>query len=543
MPGAGTSYAEGAAALSPRVQQKDTKAAPKKAEDPAVAAAAAKEKERQEASQKSYEDLLGSWLGGKLYELVAKELSADKLLKYGDQGLDAAVKAGAGLIDPVEGFSGMDEKSEADAVKKFATALAGWGAEKAEEWLKSDDGKAFRTKISQWFEGHPGAVVAIALLAAAGAVAANVSLPELKKKFNLGKGFSAEAGVELNKIRDIVLKGASVGLSYKHKDVSAGLTYKYAKGEGEKADAHTIGAQVKKGAASLNGTATVQGDRFVLDTKGAYTADGYSLAAGLKHTHATEGNTTVGTVTAKVGDKDHNVSGNAAYDFSAGTLSFGLSQFHNMGDYDLRSGYTSDPKKGTTTTLGTDIRLQKDFKLSLDYAMAEQGADTLAASATKTWGADKEWSAALSGKFNLTDGELETVSTRFGFRDKDEFSTFMVGYARTYKDRVPSDKFSLMMETSIKGLMLRGTNTTSLTGGRLTENVTQVHAAHAVTKDLTLFGGGKFGVQQQGAPGLNDNNRGAWIEAGVQFKKVPFVVSFRPEDQAVSFGLVIPFGR
>ena len=77
----------------------------------------------------------------------------------------------------------------------------------------------------------------------------------------------------------------------------------------------------------------------------------------------------------------------------------------------------------------------------------------------------------------------------------------------------------------------------------MASNVTQAHAAYELNSDWTVFGGGKYGHQSQGFDNLADNERGGWLEAGVQYRKVPLKISVRPSDGAVSFGVTIPFGR
>ncbi len=100
-----------------------------------------------------------------------------------------------------------------------------------------------------------------------------------------------------------------------------------------------------------------------------------------------------------------------------------------------------------------------------------------------------------------------------------------------------------MAETTPGEIMIRAQNTTTLKDGDLAQNWSQVHAAYALGKDWTVFAGGKYGYQNQGMSGLNDKQRGAWVEGGVQFRGVALGVGFRPDDNAVSFGITIPFGR
>jgi hypothetical protein len=64
-------------------------------------------------------------------------------------------------------------------------------------------------------DAHPKTIVGIGLLAAAGAVLANVSLPELKTKMNLSEGLSLKLGAKLGKVRDIALEKVKAQLEWK----------------------------------------------------------------------------------------------------------------------------------------------------------------------------------------------------------------------------------------------------------------------------------------------------------------------------------------
>ncbi len=86
----------------------------------------------------NYQSALGSWLGGELYDAVSPHLTMDKLSGYATDGLNSVLK----LLG--EQLNNIGESDEA-AVEAFAEALA------------------------------------------------NVEIPELEKKFDLGKGFSALA--------------------------------------------------------------------------------------------------------------------------------------------------------------------------------------------------------------------------------------------------------------------------------------------------------------------------------------------------------------
>lgn len=233
-----TSYEEGSAMLRPdRAPVPGTGAEGELTEEEKAAAEKKKEEERVAAAKRSYEQALGKFLGGHLFDLVHKELSPDKLLGYGKDGIEA-MGAVTDLIEPTgEGAAGgiMDEASEAEAVKKLADALVAWAQGEAVKWLEGDDGAKLLTKVNHWVEGHPRTVAAslvgAALAAAAIAYASNVSLSDLGTDFKITDSLSGSASVDLGKIQDLALKSAELGLKYQADGVKAGLKGTYESGE------------------------------------------------------------------------------------------------------------------------------------------------------------------------------------------------------------------------------------------------------------------------------------------------------------------------
>ena len=590
-------YAAGRASVSPAAQTPP--AATAATPDPAAV-----EKVRAAAARASYQSLLGAALGGKLYELVAKELAPDKILALGGKGLDAAAQAGVGAIHTVDGVQIIDEASEAEAVKQFAGALADWSKGAAEGWLQSDDGKAFAAKVSQWFEGNPAAVVGLALLAAAGAVASNASIPELQQKFQLGANTSVNAGVNLNKLRDIAIKSAHLGVDWQKGDVAATLTYAYQKGENGQADTHAVSGKVGDAHKSLTADATVQGDKLVIRTAGEYKGDGLTVAAGVQQTREKGANTTtLADAKVTVGSETQNVTADAKYDTATGDLAIGLDALHQFdngvtvtqgahheqkggvgsntetlgvsvaGDKrtldanvsrESATGHTTaqvkaaqkvaagnvtgevhgsagyDSQTGASAGLGTTLQTPDDLKVQLDALLQEHGTSTVSASAEKKWG---DLSAKGSATYDLTDNKLQQLAVEFGFRDKDSFNAFLIDYKRNYGGDVPTQQLDVLVQAQLGKLMLRGTSKTTFERDALRGNVTGLEAAYPVTPDLSLIGGARYGFDDVQHPGLTDHERGAWLEAGVQFKGVPIVVSYRPEDKAVTVGITIPFGK
>ncbi len=570
---------------------------------PAAADPAAAERARAAAARASYQALLGTALGGKLYELVSKELAADKIMALGSKGLDAAAQAGVGAIHTVDGAQIIDEASEAEAVKQFAGALADWAKGEADGWLAGDDGKAFAVKVSQWFEGNPAAVVGLALLAAAGAVASNASIPELQQKFQLTDTTSVNAGLDLNKLRDIAVKSAHLGVDWKKGDVAAALTYSFQKGENGAADTHAVSGKVGDSHKSLTADATVQGDKLVLKTAGEYKGDGLTVAAGVQQTRQSGSNTTtLADAKVTIGSDTKNVTADAKYDTSTGDLSIGVDALQKFdGGVSVMRGLHHEQKGGASSTVqtmgvsvvgdkqtfdanvsdgsdghqsaevkgtqkftagratgeahgsaaydstagasagaGMALQTPDDLKVTLDAMLREHGSSTLTGSVEKKSG---EFSAKGSATVDLTDAKLQQLAVQFGFQSKDSFNAFLVDYKRNYGGDAPTQELDVLVQAQLGQLMLRGTSKTTFERDALRGNVTGIQGAYPIGHDLSLIGGARYGFDDPQRAGLTDRERGAWLEAGVQFKGVPIVVGYRPEDKAVTVGITIPFGK
>ncbi len=167
------------------------------------------QKTLQSVRSESWRDLLGQWLGGELYELIADKTNEEALLEAGKGALTSAINGLPGLGDSL----GLDA-SGADAVKKLAEVLAKDAVAASDKLLASDKGKALIAKISRFVDDNPGYVLALAVLAAAGAVAADVDIPKLKANKDLGKGFSVGAQADLGSIRHIALEAAKLDMQY-----------------------------------------------------------------------------------------------------------------------------------------------------------------------------------------------------------------------------------------------------------------------------------------------------------------------------------------
>jgi len=429
-------YEEGAAALAP------PKESPEEAKK--------KEEERLAAAKKGYEQALGKFLGGKLFELVHKELSAAKLLGYGKKGVDAMGQV-TDLIKPTAaGKAGglMDEADEAAAAKAFADALVAWAQGEAGKWLEGDDGKALLEKINHWVEGHPKTValslVGAALAAATVAWVSNASIPELSQSFKLGKGLTLKGGVSLGKIQDIALKGAELGLAYQGEGVSAALsaTYESTDKGGKKVESVGVKGTVEGGGHSANVSGKVATDDtksigvgytykapgktdgehqpleigtrgdvkvnadggMVIDAKGSLKKD--KVEATIAHGRTTDGGGAVTDqktkATVAFGDPSnrHNVDGTYDHTKNEFTLTTANTRIFEGPGYSLTRKDTYGGS-GPTTDLSGKLT-SPDKSLSLAAGVNASGDKVNSASASATY--SKDW---LTAQLNvaMTDGK------------------------------------------------------------------------------------------------------------------------------------------
>jgi hypothetical protein len=237
------SYEEGAEMLKPGT-------------DPAEAEAA-----RLKRAQESWEKLFGDKIGGELFALVSKHLSASEFSGYAHSGVKAIAEAAGGLVKPSEaGAAGgiVDTKAEAAALNKLIAALAKDVAVSADAWLESEKGQQLAQSMSQWVQEHPGwttgIVVTSAITAAVVAYLQNVDIPELEQTFKLGDGLTASAALDLGKIQSLSIQAAKATLAYQTEGFQGSVTVAH---DGEK-DVNSVTAKLS-GAGALGHSLTADG--------------------------------------------------------------------------------------------------------------------------------------------------------------------------------------------------------------------------------------------------------------------------------------------
>lgn len=292
----GATYEEGAAMLKPGT-------------DPAEAEAA-----RLKRAQESWEKLFGEKIGGELFALVSKHLSASELSGAAQSGVKAIADAAGGLVKPTEaGAAGgiVDTKAEAEALNKLISALAKDVAASADAWLESEKGQRLAQSISQWVQEHPGwttgIVVTSAISAAVVAYLQDVDVPELEQTFKLAEGLTASAALDLGKIQNLSIQAAKATLAYQTEGFRGSVTVAH---DGEK-DVNSVTAKVS-GAGALGHALTADGKAdAILRDDGSLTLSASGgldtslgrqpvrAEAGVSHTQAA-GESTSERVTASV---------------------------------------------------------------------------------------------------------------------------------------------------------------------------------------------------------------------------------------------------
>lgn len=563
----GSTYEDGAAALKP------------KGLDGAPAPDGDAEKERQAAALQSYQQALGSFLGTKLYEAIHKEITPEKLLGFGGQALDALLKAATDQASTQSERAGLTT-DEGAAVTALAKVLGTIAKEKAEELLKSPDGQKLLVAIRDHVEGHPWQVVAAIIVAAAGAVAANVDIPTLKQKVKLAEGLTADGSVKLGKIRDISLQAIQVGLSYEagkvalrgevahDKDGTKGsLTASYGD---ETQRIKALGTLDQDGRLGVGLGYSLVRDKLKLDLDSQYAREAgiggtakLAWEEGNKTTEANaaykDGNLSLGLnsqvrddlvtyysrSSATFGDKPTTQTGigaryegpNTKGDVSVDRFGTGLTTLAASGEL-TRGAFTAKGSASHGIGPGGETALSGGVKYSRDELTAELDLALKGGSWTARAQVDKDWgklNAGASSELRLDDGRLLSLGAHVGFDDPDKFRSFLLEYKRTHAADVPTDEFSARVDAKLGEIWTRVQNRTTLEGGSLKQSTTSVHGAYFVRPDLALIGGGEY------TAGPNPTNR-SQIQAGVQIRDVPVLVGFNPETKGWTIGLTIPFG-
>lgn len=164
------------------------------------------------AGLQNYQQTLGTWLGSELYGAVSDELELNSLAAHADKALTSAIRSAASNIDRLEDHPNVYmDPNFADTFSR-AVALEFEGV--AAAWVRSSEGQRLVGRLNNWVDANPETVATVGLLAAGGAIAANMEIPELKHKFDISDELTATVGVQLGRFRDIALEEVRGKLEY-----------------------------------------------------------------------------------------------------------------------------------------------------------------------------------------------------------------------------------------------------------------------------------------------------------------------------------------
>ena len=506
-------YEEGARALSP--------SAPEDAKQPSPAA----EEARKATELAGYEQALGRMVGARLYGLISKEVSPEQVRGYGVKALDGLFGLVAKQVEK-GGGGGKDGAPSVDDFKKACDA-------EAQELMASPAGQALAQKLSTSVGAHPYEVVGAIVLAAAAAVAANVSIPELKQKFALGGGVEAEVSAKLGKIRALSLEA-----------VAATLKAESGKLAGE------VGVERdEKGKVSGHVAASYGDDSAKVETRADIDAGGLMTArVGAKgRTGSVEGSAGASysqeqgtSADAKVswGGKEQKVTGGAQYNFAKRSLTLELGDEFKK---DLGGGPGTVGLSGAVTNDRNGLAGKTSAKYTTETLTTQLNA-AFSGATGPTVGASVDAhpkSGMLYGvqaEVGLRDEKLLSYGAHFGVRDPEQFRGFLLEYKHTNAASIPEDQFKATVETTIDKLMVRVHDETTLRNGSLSAGSVSALAAYPINKDLALIGG----VTQGYGP---NRTVGTMPQVGVQVKGIPVTVGYDVNSKAWNVGITIPFGR
>lgn len=505
----------------------------------------------------NYEAALGEFLGGELYKAIAPSLSYDKLSGVAKKGVDGALDALVKQFGSLENVT-----ADPKALDVLGNLLKDSLDPLVDEWLKKH-GPGLSENLTEWVGAHPRTIVLTALLAAAGAIIANVGIPTLKQKFSLGKGLSAEVEAKLGKIREISLQSVRAKLQYESGPLLAAVSA----GHDDKGTTGEVHAAYKGEGKSVTADAVYDGDGLkfaglngVIDTGagqvsgGVNSKRGESTIAGVKlaktngkmtDTKDFQYNATTGVFSLGLGsiysdggltvDKQSRMGSDGSSSISQSVAAQGTSGGVTSGAYAGVSHESAKTPFGMSETDKLTFGMnysKEDFTARLDAAFASNGTSSLAGSLKKM---DGEHSYGADFLAKAGNDKLWEVGGFYGFKSKEEFRSYVLDYR--YKSDIDQSKFGLLVEQEVKGTYLRWQSAVTWGGANTSKLDTSLQAARYINDDTALIAGARY--QKDFGTGQNSVNP----QLGVQYKGIPVVAEYNTQTKGVMLSITIPFGR
>ncbi len=522
------------------------------------AAETARTAEGTAAGLANYQAALGQWLGGELYGAVAGHLTLDAMSGYANKALLSALGGLSGALENLD-------PSNKDDVEKFSAAMKAEFGNAAGEWLKQN-GAGFSADLADWVDAHPRMIVTAALLAAAGAYLANAKLPELSHAFKLGD-FKAEIGAKIGRIRDISLEQVALELSHATAPLVAAVKVSPNGDQTKTEFSGSLGGDERK---IFTSGEFVGQNLTVFNVGGLIKNEGTTTSAGYSATQ--NGDSKSSDVKVNIEDKDGNVTRatGATWDTNTGTLTVrnAINEVDGKNSTSFETTNSTDGSSKSSMSLTRDMGAGLSGTLLLSEAAQRLGAnDSYAISkehraslgvkydkgdldaAMKLSGSsngDREasgsidyqnaagWQMGSDAKVTFGNNDAIEAGAYFGFRNPDEFQTYMARYRYTDGTSQTHD-LNLMVEEKFGPVYTRIQQNVAvgLTGTNWT---TTAQGAYFVSDNVALIGGAQY-------KGGNNDQSSLAPQIGAQINGVPLVVTHDFETNTTTVGVTFRFGR
>ena len=522
----------------------------------AQVAESARTSEGTAAGLANYQASLGQWLGGELYGAVAKHLTLEAMSGHANTALKSVLDSMAGSL------TNLDPNADAKSIEQFSAALQKEFGTVAGDWLQ-ENGAGLSADLADWVDANPKLIVTAALLAAAGAYLSNASIPELSHAFKLGE-FKAELGAKLGKLRDISLQQVSLELSH----ATAPLVASVNVAPSGAAVSGEFGASFGGAQRQIYTSGEFTGDNLdVLNVGGIFTAGNTKVDAEHEVSQGNQQRTTINLET-----QDGNITriNNFEYNSASETLTVKniLRAVDGNDTTTFESVSSSDGSSSETTSLARDLGGGLSGTLSLTEAARRMGAgnsyeiseeqkvalglnyDSSDLDAAMSVNSSTSGSHSIAGNVDYKNGQgwemgsdarIEFGNTDkieagayFGFRNPDEFQTYMARYRFT-DDVSQTHDLNLMVEEQFGPIYTRLQQNVAvgLTG---TNWQTTAQGAYFVNENVALIGGAQYTGNSHGESSIAP-------QLGAQIHGVPLVVTHDFETNTTTVGLTFKFGR
>jgi len=511
----------------------------------------------------NYQAVLGQWLGGELYKAVAPHLTFGAMQKYANQGLEGALEGGVGALGGLNG--GLNGEIDKKAISAFGKALSDKYGELAGTWLDTDGGKKLTGGLADWVDANPKLIVLIALLAAGGAVLANMDIPTIKQKFKIGGGLTAEIEAELGKLRAIALEEIKVKLQWEsgplvaavqasHDGEKGGVDVKAEVGVSEK-DSYSVkgtaeftqdgikawgaNASLNTDAGTVAGSVAGEKDKDPV-VKGSLTRkDGTTTTVDEVGYDANTGVFTYKNTKNFLVDSDTNVNVSQGAS-SDGSSQFGIDASHKINpNLTAKGGFqeNTSEKNGVASTTDT-------FNAGLAYNNDKSGTN---------WGLDARFgtdgTGSLSGQGSWKPSAGLKLNANAGYDWGPDSSNFKLGGGMAYEDAATRSKFMLNGSYASKDNqfdlnMLGQRNVTDdfalrgqlglSTGNQGTKYNAGLHGAYFLDKETALIGGMRYQMDEKGQSHFIP-------EVGAQIKGIPLTIGYDTQNKGFVIGAQISF--